>query len=62
MKQTKQQQINNLSTEFGKLLLMLKDKFPDAYKYYKSRLTNPDNSDNVRKKAEKVNGELRDWN
>ena len=28
----------NLMREFEKLLLMLSERFPDAYKYYKKRL------------------------
>lgn len=28
----------NLSKEYEKLLMMLQDKFPEAFKYYKDRL------------------------
>lgn len=38
MKQTKDQQIENLTVEFKKLLIMLHSKFPEAYYYWKQHL------------------------
>lgn len=49
MVQTKDEQIENLEREFHKLLMMLQDKFPEAFKYYTDRLRQPNLEELTRK-------------
>lgn len=34
-------ELDNVTREFEKLLMMLQEKFPDAFKYYEDRLRPP---------------------
>ena len=50
MIQTKEQQIQNLSTEYKKLLYFLYDKFPKVYEEYKSKMVLTSTGENYFKK------------
>ena len=39
----------NLSREFEKLLMLLQERFPDAWQYYTERLRSPTEEDEVKK-------------
>lgn len=51
-------QLENMKREYGKLLLMLQDKFPDVYEYYLSNLipTLPSPNNDFKKPCPQCNG------